>query len=66
VKCSIRAITAGDAAYAAEVEMLQVAPAGKPPADGDPFLRVVPDAPREPSEVEMLLEGLREVERENE
>ena len=66
MKCSINAIEAGDEAYAAEVHRLQVAQEGEHQEGADPFLHVVPDVAKAPSEVEMLLAGLREIEREGE
>lgn len=68
MKCSIRDIEAGDAAVAAERDRLQRADA-RPRGSveqRDPFLRAPPKEPEPPGRVEMLNEGLREVEREGE
>ncbi|KKN10476.1 hypothetical protein LCGC14_1036250 [marine sediment metagenome] len=68
MKCSVQSIAAGDAAYADELNRLQRRErAVGPRADhGDPLLRELPAKPRHPSEVEMLVEGLREMEMEGE
>lgn len=67
MKCSVNEIDAGNAAVTAERDRLQRVDA-KPSGVSrpDPFLRALPKVPEPPGRVEMLVEGLAEIERESE
>jgi len=67
VKCSMSEIDAGNAAVTAERDRLQLASTRRNrAAQRDPFLLEPPEPPPPPGRVEMLVEGLREVEMEGE